>query len=104
MAFCTFLFLKAINQPRTKVVKRYTMQWGRNRGGQGGPWPPHFLTQTRLNSTMILSVHKEYTDQLDLVDIGNEFVRESHHRENVFGEFNLCAICQLLWVWLLGVA
>ena len=81
-------------------------------GGQGGPCPPHFLTQTRLNSTMILSVHKEYTDQLDLVDIGNEFVRESHHRENVFGifeiryyfEFNLCAICQLLWVWLLGVA
>ena len=68
------------------------------------------MTQTRLNSTMILSIHKEYTDQLDLVDIGNEFVRESHHRENVFGtflksvEFNLCAICQLLWVWLLGVA
>ena len=72
------------------------------------------MTQTRLNSTMILSVHKEYTDQLDLVDIGNEFVRESHHRENVFGSFLksdyyylnsiLCAICQLLWVWLLGVA
>ena len=36
---------------------------------------------------MILSVHKEYTDQLELVDIGNEFVRESHHRENVFGTF-----------------
>ena len=60
------------------------------------------MTQTRLNSTMILSVHKEYTDQLDLVDIGNEFVRESHHRENVFGtflksvKFNLYAICQLL--------
>ena len=45
------------------------------------------MTQTRLNSTMILSVHKEYTDQRDLVDIGNEFVRESHHRENVFGTF-----------------
>ena len=67
------------------------------------------MTQTRLNSTMILSVHKEYTDQLDLVDIGNEFVRESHHRENVFGTFLKsdiiwCTICQLLWVWLLGVA
>ena len=33
------------------------------------------------------SVDKEYTDQLDLVDIGNEFIRESHHREKVFGTF-----------------
>ena len=60
------------------------MQWGRNRGGQGGPWPPHFLTQTRLNSTMILSVHKEYTDQLYLVDIGNEFVSESQPQRKRF--------------------
>ena len=45
------------------------------------------MSQTRLNSVMILSVHKEYTDQLDLVDIGNEFVRESHRRENIFGTF-----------------
>ena len=45
------------------------------------------MTQTRLNSAMILSVHKEYTDQLDLINIGNEFVRESHHRENIFGTF-----------------
>ena len=28
MAFCTFLFLEATNQPRTKVVKRYTFKNG----------------------------------------------------------------------------
>ena len=41
------------------------------------------MSQTRLNSVMILSVHKEYTDQLDLVDIGNKFL-ENHTTEKTF--------------------
>ena len=45
------------------------------------------MTQTRLNSTMLLNVHKDRTDQLNLVDIGNEFIRESSHRESIFGKF-----------------
>ena len=67
---------------------------------------PHFLIQTRLNSTMILSVHKEYTDQLDLVDKNHTTEKTFlvHFWNQILFEFNLCAICQLLWVWLLGVA
>ena len=41
------------------------------------------MAQTQFNSVMI-SVHKEYTDQLDLVDFENEFIRETHH---IFGTY-----------------
>ena len=37
------------------------------------------MTQTHLNNVMALHVHKSYTDALSLVDIGNEFIRESCH-------------------------
>ena len=38
------------------------------------------MKQTRLNHLMILHVHKDITDSLNLNDIGNEFVRCSEHR------------------------
>ena len=38
------------------------------------------MKQTCLNHLMILHVHKEKTDSLNLHDIGNEFVRCSEHR------------------------
>ena len=44
------------------------------------------MTQTRLN-IMILHFHKSLTDQMNLVDIGNEFVHESSHREGLLGKF-----------------
>jgi len=46
------------------------------------------MQQSRLNHVMLLHIHKELLDQLNLVDIGNEFVRESEHRARVFGSFN----------------
>ena len=45
------------------------------------------MTQERLNNVMILHVHKERTDNLSLVDIGNEFVHGSVHRQHIFGKF-----------------
>ena len=45
------------------------------------------MKQTRLNHLMILHVHKDITDSLNLNDIGNEFVRCSEHRYSVFGHF-----------------
>ena len=45
------------------------------------------MKQTRLNHLMILHVHKEKTDSLNLHDNGNEFVRCSEHRLSVFGHF-----------------
>ena len=45
------------------------------------------MKQTRLNHLMILHVHKEKTDSLNLHDVGNKFVRCSEHRLSVFGHF-----------------
>ena len=45
------------------------------------------MKQTRLNHLMILHVHKDITDSLNLNDIRNEFVRCSEHRLSVFGHF-----------------
>ncbi len=36
---------------------------------------------------MILKVHADRTDTLNLIDIGNEFVKGSDHREKNFGKF-----------------
>ena len=52
------------------------------------------MTQTRLNSVMILSTHKHLTshkhlsDKLDLIEIANEFVRGYEHRMTIFGTFS----------------
>ena len=45
------------------------------------------MKQTRLNHLIILHVHNDITDSLNLNDIGNEFVRCSEHRLSVFGHF-----------------
>ena len=45
------------------------------------------MKQTRLNHLMILRVHKDITDSLNLNEIGNEFVRCSEHRLSIFGHF-----------------
>ena len=45
------------------------------------------MSQRRVNSIMMLHVNKDLTDQLSLVDIGNEFVHGSEHRQTLFGKF-----------------
>ena len=46
------------------------------------------MTQTRLNSIMILSTHKHLTDKLDFIEVANEFVRGSEHRMTTFSTFS----------------
>ena len=43
------------------------------------------MKQGRLNHLMLLHVHKECTDDLDLVNIANDFIFSSEHRKNIFG-------------------
>ena len=38
------------------------------------------MTQLRLNNSMILFVHSKLTDKINLVELGNEFIRGSEHR------------------------
>ena len=45
------------------------------------------MTQMRLNSLMVLHIHKEKTDALDLTSIGKEFVALKEIRVRVFGQF-----------------
>ena len=45
------------------------------------------MTQERLNNCMILTVHKEETDQLELLDIAKDFAF-SDHRKDIFGSFD----------------
>ena len=45
------------------------------------------MTQTRLNSILLLHIHQQYTDSLELNEVGNEFVKGSEYRQNLFGKF-----------------
>ena len=47
------------------------------------------MTQNRLNHLMVLTVHKERTDNLDLLDVANAFISGSEHRLYTFGVFKV---------------
>ena len=43
------------------------------------------MTQSRLNSIMLLHVHKDLTDQINLIDVANNFVNNKlDHRSTVY--------------------
>ena len=46
------------------------------------------MSQERLNNLLVLHVHKDITDTLDLRAICNEFVGDSEHRCKLFGKFS----------------
>ena len=45
------------------------------------------MAQERLNHLMVMHVHKERTDKLDLKSVLNNFVGESEHRTGVFAKY-----------------
>ena len=45
------------------------------------------VTQQRLNHLMVLHMHKERTDKIDIVSVANEFVAQREHRSSIFGKF-----------------
>ena len=48
------------------------------------------MSQARLNNLMTLHVHQDLTDQLNLVDIANEFVNSKpEHTMQIFGRFSV---------------
>ena len=46
------------------------------------------MSQSRLNHLMILHVHKECTEKLDLMKVASDFVQNNDHRYNLFGKFS----------------
>ena len=43
------------------------------------------MTQQCLNNLMLLHVHKSCADDLDLIDVANDFIDGSDHRKHFFG-------------------
>ena len=46
------------------------------------------MSQDRLNHLLVLHVHKELTDSLDMITVANDFVAGSEHRLSMFGCFS----------------
>ena len=46
------------------------------------------MGQQRLNDLLLLHVHKEITDSLNLKEVINNFVTDSEHRLQIFGKFS----------------
>ena len=47
----------------------------------------YLRSENRLNSVMLLHIHKEKNDSLSLISIANDFLQGSGHRQTVFGTF-----------------
>ena len=45
------------------------------------------MTSQRLNGLALLNVHKECTDQLDLMEVGKEFIDQNKQRRKHFGKY-----------------
>ena len=45
------------------------------------------MSQRRFNSLAILNCHKDETDKIDLVSVGNDFVSKHNERYCTFGKF-----------------
>ena len=45
------------------------------------------MSQERLNYLILLHVHKDYVDSLDLKQIHNDFVEGSEHRLRMFVKY-----------------
>ena len=45
------------------------------------------MLSSRFNSVAMLHYHKERTDRLDLIKIGNHFAQSNKNRLRLFGKF-----------------
>ena len=45
------------------------------------------MTQQRLNHLTVLHIHKDLTDELNIISLANEFVAKCEHRSSIFGTF-----------------
>ena len=43
------------------------------------------MTQVHLNNLMVVPVHRDRINKIDLTNIGNEFIDAHEHRKSIFG-------------------
>ena len=46
------------------------------------------MSQSRLNHCMILNIHKDQDDKMNLIDIANKFYWNNESRQMYFGKFS----------------
>ena len=68
--------MSAASAERAFSVQRRVKHYSRNR-----------MTQQRYNNLMMLHIHKERTDVIDLIKIARDFAQRSERRRNYFGKF-----------------
>ena len=52
-------------------------------------WLRAKMSQTRFNHVDLLNTHKTCTDNLQLVDVANEFIARNENRKGIFGTFTV---------------
>ena len=45
------------------------------------------MTSQRFNGLALRNAHKECTDQLDLMEVGNEYIDQNEQRRKYFGKY-----------------
>ena len=50
-------------------------------------WLRSTMSRERLNHCMLLSIHKEKTDEINLKNVGNVFCEANEERRRTFGMF-----------------
>ena len=50
-------------------------------------WLRSTMISQRFNGLALLNAHKEYTDQLDLMEVGNEFINQNEQPRKHFGKY-----------------
>ena len=50
-------------------------------------WLRSTMSQERLNHCMLISIHKEKTDEINLKNIANVFCEANEERRHIFGIF-----------------
>lgn len=50
-------------------------------------WLRNTMTQLRLNSCAVCSVHRSYVDDVDITHLAREFASRSETRKHMFGKF-----------------
>ena len=43
------------------------------------------MTQSRLNNLLVLHIHRDLTDKLNIIDTANEFIFGHEHQQQIFG-------------------
>ena len=74
--------LYLVSQAANAVSERSASSLGRIKN-----WLKSTMSQERLNHCMLLSIHKEKTDEINLKNVANVFWEANEERRRTFGTF-----------------